>query len=191
MGIVLVALITLTLVNAEAVLADEINASLHDVVTKSWTLYHSWQTKKGNDSKPQYHYRGKIKCTIDLDVVAATAAAAAEATVTTTKTATTTSTTDSKSTAVQWTIENDSVLTADDVDHMIAEGWYTVIAVPDIENTSKGAGMNSMDSKDDVDESNIPWDTAVMTTVPACQVRRANFRYVIIALVLVFCCYSH
>jgi hypothetical protein len=54
---------------------------------------------------------------------------------------------------VQWIVENEAVLSAGDVDTLIDNGWYYVQAVPN-EGT-----------KD-----------SVVTSVPACQVRRSNFR---------------
>lgn len=66
---------------------------------------------------------------------------------------------------VQLTVVNDeNSLTAKDIDSMMASGWYQVKLVED--KAQDGA-------------------TPVMTTVPACQMRRSNFRYVFVFLLFV------
>jgi hypothetical protein len=62
--------------------------------------------------------------------------------------------------AVTMEIENLTEFTPADVQAMLEHGWYQLKIVPD-------------DNKDS--SSSVP---AVRTSVPACQLRRANFRYV-------------
>jgi hypothetical protein len=63
--------------------------------------------------------------------------------------------------AVTMEIENQVEFTPADVQAMLEHGWYQLKIVPD-------------DNKDS-SSSSVP---AVRTSVPACQLRRANFRYV-------------
>jgi hypothetical protein len=68
--------------------------------------------------------------------------------------------------AVTMEIENEVEFSPADVQAMLEHGWYQLKIVPEDD-----------DNKDSKQSSKVP---AVRTSVPACQLRRANFRYVTI-----------
>jgi hypothetical protein len=68
--------------------------------------------------------------------------------------------------AVTIEIENEVEFSVADVEAMLEHGWYQLKIVPD-------------DDTKDSKSSKVP---AVRTSVPACQLRRANFRYVTIVV---------